>query len=332
MKVIWKTLLVFIGAVLILGAASFLLPKKVHVERTIEINAPLRVVFNQVNDLHAWNKWATWNQLDPGMDVEYVNGGVGEGAGYHWSSEDQQVGSGKMYITRSLPYDSIVVSMDFMEGGLASGYFLFNEKEGKTSVTWTFDTHLGNKPLYRWMGLMFNKMIGADYEKGLGNLKTLSTLIVEEQQQVVEFTSLPEVIYAGIKKTTQWENIGNEMGELYPKINAFIQKNVLSASGMPFTIYHSINEGEIVFECGIPVNKAFPSSADIDCGKRVAGKYAFGVHTGNYETLETTHSAIQEWIAAHGFSITGGPIEVYVTDPEEEPDPGKWVTNIYYPL
>ena len=126
MKIIWKIVLVFIGLIVLLSAASFLLPEKVHVERTAKIDAPVRTVFSQVNDLYCWDKWATWNQIDPEMKTEYVNGGVGQGAGFHWDSKNQQVGNGKMYITRSLPYDSIVVSMDFMEGSLATGYFLFN--------------------------------------------------------------------------------------------------------------------------------------------------------------------------------------------------------------
>ncbi|MDX9883219.1 MAG: GyrI-like domain-containing protein [Prolixibacteraceae bacterium] len=332
MKTIWKTLLVFIGAVLVLWAASFLLPEKIHIERTATINAPARVIFNQVNDLYCWNKWAPWNQIDPGMEVKYINGGVGQGAGYHWSSDNRQVGNGKLYITRSLAYDSIVVSMDFMQGGLAGGYFLFREDSSKTSVTWAFESHLGNNPLARWMGLMFDQMIGADFEKGLSNLDSLSKSIIEEQRPVVEIVDLPEIVYAGIKKTVKWEDIGNEMGTMYSKISLFLQKNGIQVVDMPFTIYHSMNEGEMEIECGLPVSQAFDPATEVICGKRVAGKYAFAIHVGNYETLETTHAILQKWIAGHSFLVTGGPVEVYLTDPATEPDPGKWVTNIYYPL
>ena len=332
MKVIWKIFLVFIGLVLLLSVVSFFLPEKIHIERVVKIEAPARIVFNQVNDLYCWDKWSIWNQIDPEMKTEYINGGVGQGAGYRWSSKNRQVGDGKLVITRSLSHDSIVISMDFMEAGLATSYFLFQEENAATTVTWAFDTRLGNNPLARWMGLFFDKMLGPDFEKGLNNLDALCKSVVGEQLPVVEFAFLPETVYAGMKKTVEWETIGDEMGTMYSKISGFLQKNGILATGMPFTIYQSVNAGKIEVECGIPVDREFPSTPEFICGKRVAGKYAFSIHVGNYETLETTHTAIQEWITEHQFTITGGPVEVYVTDPVAEPDPDKWVTNIYYPL
>ena len=32
----------------------------------------------------------------------------------------------------------------------------------------------GNNPMMRWMGLMFDKWVGADYETGLASLKELA--------------------------------------------------------------------------------------------------------------------------------------------------------------
>lgn len=332
MKTFKKTIIVFLAVLLLLGAAAYLLPEQVHVERSLLIDAPARIVFSQVNDLQCWGKWATWNQIDPEMKIEYINGGIGQNAGYEWTSENKQVGNGKMYITFSLPYDSIAVSMDFMEGGLATGYFLFKEDSSKTNVTWAFDTHLGKNPMARWVGLMFDKMMGPDFEKSLNNLQTLCSTIISEQQAVVEPVILPESVFAGIKKNVKWENIGVEMGNMYQQISAFIQQNNLTIADMPLAIYHSMNEDNMEIECGIPVTEPFESKAGINCGKRAAGKYAYAIHVGSYETLEQTHTTIQKWISDHGFTISGGPVEVYLTDPQSEPNPEKWVTNIYYPL
>ena len=332
MKVFKKTILVFLAILAILAVAAFLLPEQVHVERSIQIDASPRIVFNQVNDLQCWGKWATWNQIDPNMKVEYINGGVGQSAGYEWTSENKQVGNGKMFITCSIPYDSIALSMDFREGGLATGYFLFKQDSSKTNVTWAFDTHLGNNPMSRWVGLMFDKMMGRDFEKGLENLNTLCSNIIAEKTVVVEQVVLPELIYAGKKKNVKWEDIGAEMGTMYQQAGKFIQKNNLTVADMPLCIYHSMNDENMEIECGIPVTEPFEPKSGIICGKRAAGKYAFAIHIGSYETLETTHTAIQEWITNHGFAISGGPIEVYLTDPQSEPNPENWVTNIYYPL
>jgi len=332
MKIFRKTALVFIAIFIILAGAAFLLPEQVHIKRQVQINAPVRVVFAQVNDLQCWKKWVPWNRTDPAMKFKYTDGGVGKNAGYEWSSENHQAGNGELFITASEPYDSIDVSIDFAEGGLTSGYFLFSENGSKTDITWAFDMHLGKNPLARWAGLMFDQMIGRDLEKGLNTLDSLCMETVRRHEPVVELTSLPETVFAGIRKTVKWENIGDEMGNMYQEISSFLLKEKMEPAGMPFAIYHSMNKDKIEIECGVPVASPFEPEAGINCGKQHAGKYAFAVHTGSYETLEKTHSAIQRWISEHSFSLTGGPVEVYLTGPQNEPDQEKWKTNIYYPL
>ena len=47
------------------------------------------------------------------------------------------------------------------------------ESDGKTAVTWGFETDLGSNPMARWMGLMMDSWVGGDYEAGLSNLKAL---------------------------------------------------------------------------------------------------------------------------------------------------------------
>lgn len=332
MKIIGKTLLVLLSAIIVLALVAFLLPRYAHVERTAQIDAPARMVFAQVNDLHQWNEWATWNQIDPEMKIEYQHGGIDQGAGYSWESANKQVGKGSLTLTASVPYDSIAISMDFMEGGLANSYFIFKEDSSKTTVTWAFNSDLGNNPLSRWLGLMFKQMIGADFEKGLTNLSQLCQNIKEEEIPVVEIVQLPETAYASINQKVSWEDVGNEMSVMLQKINAMLQKESIAATDMPFCIYHSVGENEMQIECGIPVGGMFEPKEGVSCQTRKAGKYALAYHIGSYELLETTHSAIQNWIKEHQLNVNGAPMEIYLTDTSSQTDPNKWVTAVCYPL
>src|SRR3546814_19010105 len=45
---------------------------------------------------------------------------------------------------------------------------------GGVRVTWSDAGDLGMRPLHRWFGLFFDRMIGGDFEKGLAKLKKLS--------------------------------------------------------------------------------------------------------------------------------------------------------------
>jgi len=40
-------------------------------------------------------------------------------------------------------------------------------------VKWGFATDMGMNPIARWMGLMMDRWVGADYQKGLARLKDL---------------------------------------------------------------------------------------------------------------------------------------------------------------
>ena len=60
--------------------------------------------------------------------------------------------------------------LDFGAMGKARASLELAPVDGSTAVTWGFKTTL-NGIMERWFGLMFDRLIGADYEKGLLRLK-----------------------------------------------------------------------------------------------------------------------------------------------------------------
>ena len=332
MKTFKKFLLALAFVIIALVVVAFFLPREVHVERSKTIEAPARVVFNHVNNLRDWNKWAVWNQMDPDMKIEYENSGIGKNAAYRWESENQNLGKGKLSITESVPYDSIATEMVFMEDASSTAYFLFDEKNGTTKVTWGFDTNVGNNPVARWMGLMFDSMLGADFEKSLDNLKTVSETMVSEKTPVVEIVRLPGFNYISMRSNVGVEEISDRMAIMYGQLVETINKNGLVMTDMPYAIYHSMDNGLIDLECGIPVDKVMETKGNIASGTAVAKTCANANHLGSYTNLEFTHSFLQNWIQNNGFNLTGSPMEHYLTDPEQEPDESKWITAIYYPI
>ena len=43
-----------------------------------------------------------------------------------------------------------------------------------TRVTWTMNGDMGSNPLFRWMALGADRMVGKDFEAGLANLKAVA--------------------------------------------------------------------------------------------------------------------------------------------------------------
>jgi hypothetical protein len=173
MKTLKKAGLGLLILIVALAAVGFLLPRQVHVERSLAMKAPPAAIFTQINTLRNWPQWSPWHSLDPQMKLVYTGPAEGAGAAYSWTSDNSNVGNGTLTITGSQPFDRIDTSMDFQENGQATSTYLLRPTAGGTQVTWTMDSDMGANPAARYIGLMMDNMVGSDFEKGLASLKKI---------------------------------------------------------------------------------------------------------------------------------------------------------------
>lgn len=161
-------------AVLIPGLVviSMFLPATVKVVRARVVPTTVAVVFQQVNILKNWEGWSPWHQLDPALQLTYSETKSGVGAGFLWESKHPQVRKGQLTITESRLHEYIALDMLFMKQRIATrSYFRFEPDMRGTLVTWVLMAELGQHPGRKLMGLMMDKWIGKDFERGLENLK-----------------------------------------------------------------------------------------------------------------------------------------------------------------
>ena len=179
-----RILLALLAIVVILVLVAFLLPRKIHVERTVSIKAPAERIFAEVNSLKKWQAWSPWHQLEP--DAEYIYSGPEEGVDCKSEWKGEKIGVGSQLITKSSRYDRIETTLDFADQGTAESFWTFLPDGESTKVTWGFDTDMGINPIARYMGLMMDSWIGADYEKGLNNLKKICESEPDNQESSPE--------------------------------------------------------------------------------------------------------------------------------------------------
>jgi hypothetical protein len=176
----FKKILLLALVVIVLGVGIFAVvvamqPSHYRVERSATMNAPAQVVFNQVNDFHKWDAWSPWAKLDPNMKTSFEGPPAGTGAIYNWTG-NSDVGEGRMTITDSKPADSIKIKLDFIKPFAATSatVFSFKPQGNQTAVTWTMDgeNNFIGKAFCLFMNM--DKMVGADFEKGLGQMKAVA--------------------------------------------------------------------------------------------------------------------------------------------------------------
>lgn len=165
-------LVLLLVVVFLIGAV--LLPREVTVERTATVNAPAATIFPYVNSMQQTEKWSPWLDIDPDVRLSYSGPETGVGNRLEWQSDHPRVGNGSQEIIASEPDTRVDTALDFGDMGTAQAHFVLEPRGESTEVTWGFVTDTGMNPLMRWMGLMMDRWVGADYEKGLARLKTLA--------------------------------------------------------------------------------------------------------------------------------------------------------------
>jgi uncharacterized protein YndB with AHSA1/START domain len=163
-------------AVILLGFLGVVAmrPGEYRVARTVIISAPAPAVFAQVNDFHKWEAWNPWAKLDPAMKQTYEGAPTGTGAIYTWTG-NKQVGEGRMTLTESRPNELIRINLEFLKpfAATSTAAFTFTPQGNQTAVTWSMNGKLNfmAKAIHLFMDM--DKMIGANFEKGLAHMKSV---------------------------------------------------------------------------------------------------------------------------------------------------------------
>jgi len=173
MKVLKWLLIVVLALLAVLVVGGYLLSPKFTVSRSITVNAPADKVYAFVASPKQWTLWSVWNQRDPNMQIEYAGPESGTGAKWSWKSKSQ--GDGSMTFTATEPARKVAFDLYFPDFGTTSqGLLEFVPDNNSTKVTWTMNGDMGSNPLFRWMALGADRMVGKDFEAGLANLKAVA--------------------------------------------------------------------------------------------------------------------------------------------------------------
>ena len=160
--------LLLIGAFLVVG---LFVGKEVKTERSLVMNAPPAMAFEQVNDLSNWANWGPWQKEDATMKITLGEKSIGEGGSYSWVSENS--GNGKLTILKSEPTDLIETKLEFEGMGESNGTWTFAPEGGGTKVTWGFAFEI---PYPFNASLLFSspkKELNEMFDSGLSGIKEI---------------------------------------------------------------------------------------------------------------------------------------------------------------
>lgn len=317
------------------------LSNEFNIQRSVKVKAPKAVVFEQVSDFKNWEAWSPWYSNDSTMTFQYADQTSGTGGSYSWTSENS--GNGTQSFLAVHPHDSIRTLLNFEGMDPSNGAWTFERNaEGETEVTWSYHTDLGF--FDRSFGVFGESILGPMFEQGLNQLKDVAESKAEDfvaedgpEESLYEVfdTEFTPVEYYSVQDRVSFEEMGPEFfAERYGELARYVGDDFANMEGHPMAIYHEWDEEERM----ATVEVALPIRSDKTGNERVKKKNSYSGralkvnYLGAYEGTGKAHDQIYRYATANDHEMIGAPIEVYVTDPGEEPDTSKWLTEVYYPI
>lgn len=318
-------------------AIGVFLPGTARVERRIEIEAPAATVFALINDFRQINQWSPWVDVDPNARITMAGPLRGAGATMTW--DGQIVGRGSQVIVDSQPYEQVISQVILDGQSPAISRFKLESIEAGTLVVWTFERKAGLNLAARYFGLLLERIVGPDFEKGLAGLKRMAESLPTADFSDIEIEHLTvesvDIAYLTATSLPEATAISEALGEAYFELLNFIDKHGLVEAGAPMSIGGEWNGAELQFNAAIPVRggngQIDSGSSRVRIGRSYAGRAIRVKHLGSYRKLAETHDKIAAYIAALGLVRNGESWESYVSDPTRVAE-DKLLTYVYYPI
>lgn len=329
--------LLFLLLIIFIGLAIYVAvqPNSFQVTRERTIDAPASVVYNNLIDYKKWPAWSPWIEREPDMKLEFPENTSGVGGSYSWEGKD---GGGSLRTVATEPNESITQEIQFDDYEPSNVVWkLEPDENGKTKVTWEMNS---DKVPFMFKGYAaftggFDNMIGPDFERGLELLDSVSVADTKKYSIDVQgITQHGGGYYIYTSASTKISSIEEKMTEMMTKVVNYAMSNNIAMAGAPFTSFLTWDEenNTTTFSACVPTtDRVITTNDEIVTGQMEPFKAVKTVLKGDYDNLKEAWEKAMAYIPANGleFAESGPMLEVYLTDPSQEPNPANWVTEIY---
>lgn len=306
---------------------------KFHIERSININAPVEQVRAVIQDYQQWEIWSPWLCMEPSAKLDVEGTAATPGHAYSWTGD--MVGAGRMELS-AIEGETDFMDLTFLKPFKSTAEVRFVTTPvdaGNSRVTWHMDSGL---PVFLFfmVGTM-KAMIGMDYERGLKLLKEyVETGTTTSNTEIVGVVNVPATGYAGLSEASQLQSLSQSMQETFPKVMALLPAKPASVDGKDSpqlcgAIYHKmdIKTQHCEYTAFAQVDQAHATGSIPECRALKV------IHTGSYHHLGNAWSTVNSYQRHKKMKLNKGvsPFEFYMNNPEHVA-PEDLVTEVYLPV
>lgn len=153
----------------------------------------------------------------------------------------------------------------------------------------------------------------------------------------------PSALYVAIKVVASMDQLGTVVPPLNAEVFRWLAARQVTPAGPPFWKYNLIDmQRGLEIEAGVTVAEPVSGDERVLSGVLPAGRYVTRRHAGHPSTLMAATASLLDWAAVRGLTWDQvatpqgerwtARLEFYLTDPQNEPDMNKWVTELAFRL
>ena len=157
-----------------------------------------------------------------------------------------------------------------------------------------------------------------------------------------QITERAEQPYVALKAQVTMQNI-SAIADRIPEVFGWLAAHGVTPAGAPFLKYNVIDMArQLEIEAGVPVAAAVDGDASVLPCVLPAGRYATMIYAGHPAKLVDATAELLAWASREGLAFDvaetddgerwGARLEIYFTDPGQEPDMDKWETQLAFRL
>ena len=337
--------LLFLILIVLIGGSIYVATKdgNYKFEESQVFNAPQEIVFKEVNNFENWEFWDPWNQDSENVIINYGDTVQGENASYLIESDED--GDIKIETIEAKPFTDItqkIVLPHTFTNATSKMYWTFESLEnGQTNVTWGMEGKQSFKEKLSFLlsEASLTEIMRPKLEKGLSLMQEVITNKMNEYSISVDgVVNHGGGYYMYTTTASKISQVSEKMQPMITQVANFMEAQNIERLGNPIVLHNEWNEsnGSAIFSAGYftPSEVITPLDADVLNGSMPNQKVLKTVLKGKYDNLEEAWNKAYQYIEENGLEVNQEtkPFEVYLTNPEETPNPANWVTNIYIPV
>lgn len=162
----------------------------------------------------------------------------------------------------------------------------------------------------------------------------------------IELQNRSEVHYVGFSMSARLSEFGDPGGpnESIPRVYAWLADNEIEPLGGPLYVYRDFGapspDPSVDLTVTVPVGQAIEPSSGLVSGSLPGGPYVVCRYRGHPDGFSALQPEVRAWAESNnlhlGVSQLQGDLpwtgyaEHYLTDPEDNPDPATWVTDLLF--